>query len=201
MSVASVKHVHSVLIVDDDVAVGTVLGALCRQAGFEARAVTSGAAALEALAARPYDAAIVDLRMLGMSGLELLAQMTAEYPETAVIMLTAHGTVEDAVRAMKLGAIEFMAKSFDRDELVFVLGRATARTGDTVTLAFADTGVGIEPRYLAKVADDFVTTKAHGSGLGLAFARRVALAHDGALRITSQPGQGTTVTLVLTDRT
>ena len=77
----------------------------------------------------------------------------------------------------------------------------TARTGDTVTLAFADTGVGIEPRYLAKVADDFVTTKAHGSGLGLAFARRVALAHDGALRITSQPGQGTTVTLVLTDRT
>lgn len=75
----------------------------------------------------------------------------------------------------------------------------TDRAGDTVTLGFADTGVGIEPRYLAKVADDFVTTKAHGSGLGLAFARRVALAHDGALRITSQPGEGTTVTLVLVD--
>ena len=141
MSVASVKHVHSVLIVDDDVAVGTVLGALCRQAGFEARAVTSGAAALEALAARPYDAAIVDLRMLGLSGLELLAQMTAEYPETAVIMMTAHGTVEDAVRAMKLGAIEFMAKPFDRDELVFVLGRATARDA-AVTNAAVQVGAG-----------------------------------------------------------
>lgn len=76
----------------------------------------------------------------------------------------------------------------------------TAREGDAVTLAFRDSGVGIEPRYLAKVADDFVTTKAHGSGLGLAFARRVALAHDGALRIASAPGEGTTVTLVLMDR-
>ncbi|MFO0749409.1 MAG: sigma-54 dependent transcriptional regulator [Myxococcota bacterium] len=116
-----------ILIVDDDAAVGTVLGALCRQKGFAARAVPSGAAALQALEAEPFDAAIVDLRMPGMSGLELLVQMSARWPETAVVMLTAHGSVEDAVRAMKLGAVEFMSKPFDRDELLFVLDRATRR--------------------------------------------------------------------------
>jgi len=116
-----------ILIVDDDEAVGTVLGALCRQRGLQATWVASGAGALEALARRPFDAAIVDLRMPGMSGLELLATMSASWPETPVVMLTAHGSVDDAVRAMKLGAVEFMSKPFDRDELFFVLERATAR--------------------------------------------------------------------------
>jgi len=126
----------SVLIVDDDEAVGTVLGALCRQRGHSATWVPSGAAALAILERRPYDVAIVDLRMPGMSGLELLERMGASWPETPVIMLTAHGSVDDAVHAMKLGAAEFMSKPFDRDELFFVLERANARaaTATSVTV-------------------------------------------------------------------
>jgi len=120
-----------VLIVDDDEAVGTVLAALCRQRGYGATWVPSGADALAALERRPYDVAIVDLRMPGMSGLELLERMSASWPETPVVMLTAHGSVDDAVRAMKLGAAEFMSKPFDRDELYFVIDRASARAGTT----------------------------------------------------------------------
>jgi len=117
---------RAVLIIDDDEAVGMVLAALCRQRGFEALALTTGAAGLAELQRTPYEAAIVDLRMPGMSGLEVLERAQTASPETAIVMLTAHGTVADAVRAMKLGAVEFMQKPFDREELMFVLERALA---------------------------------------------------------------------------
>ncbi|HRE88812.1 MAG TPA: sigma-54 dependent transcriptional regulator [Myxococcota bacterium] len=116
----------SILIVDDDTAVSTVLAALCRQRGYTPTIASSGASALAAAQAEPFDLAIVDLRMPGMSGLEVLERIKALSPETAVVMLTAHGTVDDAVRAMKLGATEFMQKPFDRDELFFVVERALA---------------------------------------------------------------------------
>ncbi|MFO0749410.1 MAG: ATP-binding protein [Myxococcota bacterium] len=77
----------------------------------------------------------------------------------------------------------------------------TRRAGRALTLEVEDDGAGIEPRYLEQVADDFFTTKAQGSGLGLAFARRVAEAHDGGLAIVSAPGRGTRVTLTMYDRT
>lgn len=67
----------------------------------------------------------------------------------------------------------------------------------TVHVALADTGNGIEPRHLERVADDFYTTRADGSGLGLAFARRIARAHGGRLAIESVLSRGTTVTLEL----
>lgn len=66
-----------------------------------------------------------------------------------------------------------------------------------VEVAIADTGPGIEPRFLERVADDFFTTRANGSGLGLAFVRRIAAAHGGRLAIASEPTLGTTVSLEL----
>jgi two-component system sensor histidine kinase HydH len=71
------------------------------------------------------------------------------------------------------------------------------RRGDAVEIAFSDDGPGIEPRLLERVQEDFFTQKAHGTGLGLAFARRVALAHGGGLVVASAPGQGTTITFTL----
>ena len=64
-------------------------------------------------------------------------------------------------------------------------------------VAIADNGVGIEPRVRAHIFDDFFTTKATGSGLGLGFARRVAEAHGGRIMVHGAPGRGTTVTFVL----
>ncbi|HEU4404851.1 MAG TPA: sigma-54 dependent transcriptional regulator [Polyangiaceae bacterium] len=116
----------SVLIVDDDAAVGTVLGALLRQAGFASHHERSGEAALAALERRAFDAAITDVRMPGIDGLALLARLRRGWPELPVIMLTAHGTVGLAVEAMKAGAADFVQKPFDREELLFVVRKALA---------------------------------------------------------------------------
>src|SRR3970282_432571 len=97
----------TVLVVDDDRAVGTVLGALLEQAGLEAQWVRSGAEALDLLAARPVDVVLTDLRMPGMDGMELLAQLDARWPDVPVVMLTAHGSVPIAVEAHKAGGDAF----------------------------------------------------------------------------------------------
>ncbi len=115
-----------ILVVDDDRAVGMVLAALLTQAGYEAQHVGSGEQALAALAARRLDAILSDVRMPGMDGLELLLAVKKRAPEVPVILITAHGTIPLAVEAMKAGAAEFLLKPFDRDEVVYTIGKALA---------------------------------------------------------------------------
>ena len=115
-----------VLVADDDPAVGKVLGALLTQAGIENRFVSSAAQALQALPERPFEVLVTDLRMPGMDGLELLRRVSESWPETAVVMLTAHGTVPLAVEAMKAGAADFVLKPFDREEILYVIRKALA---------------------------------------------------------------------------
>jgi two-component system response regulator AtoC len=114
----------SVLVVDDDVAVGTVLVALLVQAGMKAAHVASGDAALKFLEDRPADVVVTDLRMPGMDGMQLLTQVAARRPDVPVIVLTAHGTVPLAVEAMRGGASDFLLKPFDREQIVYVVRKA-----------------------------------------------------------------------------
>lgn len=111
----------AVLVVDDDEAVGRVLAALLTQDGHRATWVSSGEAALAILEKRAFDLVISDVRMPGLSGLELLKVLRAKSPELPVILLTAHGTVPMAVDAMREGAADFMLKPFDREEVLFVV--------------------------------------------------------------------------------
>jgi DNA-binding NtrC family response regulator len=117
----------SILVVDDDLAVGKVLAALLGQNRFDALHVASAEDALRVLESRPFDAVISDVRMPGMDGLALLEEMGRRFPDVPVILLTAHGSVPMAVEAMKAGAADFMLKPFDRDEILFVVGKALAR--------------------------------------------------------------------------
>jgi DNA-binding NtrC family response regulator len=117
-------HRAKVLVVDDDRAVGMVLTALLVQAGHQARYVGSGPEALAALASGGIDVVISDVRMPGMDGMELLAEVQRRHRDVPVILLTAHGTVSLAVEAMKAGATDFLTKPFDRDEVVFTIGKA-----------------------------------------------------------------------------
>jgi two-component system, NtrC family, response regulator AtoC len=114
----------SVLVVDDDAAVGMVLAALLVQAGMKATHVPSGEAALRALDRAPADVVVTDLRMPGMDGMQLLARIAATSPDLPVIVLTAHGTVPLAVEAMRAGAADFVLKPFDREQIVFVVRKA-----------------------------------------------------------------------------
>src|SRR3954469_650309 len=111
----------SVLVVDDDVAVARVMGALLEQAGLKVELSSSAESALEILAERPFDVVVTDQAMPGMDGLELLTRIHERWPEIPVVMVTAHGTVQLAVEAMKRGCADFMVKPVDREQLLFVV--------------------------------------------------------------------------------
>jgi two-component system response regulator AtoC len=122
----------SVLVVDDDPAVGKVLGALLEQAGIASAHAPDAARALAYLRERPVDVVITDLRMPGASGLELCEEVVERWPETPVVLLTAHATVDVAVEAMRKGAADFLRKPFDREEILFTVRKqiAAARHND-----------------------------------------------------------------------
>jgi two-component system response regulator AtoC len=114
----------TVLVVDDDLAVGKVLTALLQQAGLQALHEPSGEAALRRLESAPVDLVLTDLRMPGVNGMELLRRVAHGWPDVPVIMLTAHGTIANAVEAMKAGAADFMLKPFDREEVSYTVQKA-----------------------------------------------------------------------------
>src|ERR1051325_5571962 len=113
-----------VLLVDDDVAVRTVLAALLEQAGITSEQAASGEEALTKLSSGRVDVMITDLRMPGLDGMELLARVVQGFPEVPVIVLTAHGSVSVAVEAMRRGATDFVEKPFDRDDVLEVVQTA-----------------------------------------------------------------------------
>jgi two-component system response regulator AtoC len=113
----------NILIVDDDHNNRGSLDRYLRSEGFDTASAENGLAAQRLLAAQRFDAAIVDLRMPGMDGLELLAWLAAEGIRMPVIMVSAFGEIRDAVDAMKRGARDYVVKPFDPEELVIRLRR------------------------------------------------------------------------------
>ena len=106
-----------ILVVDDEPSIRTVLKAHLSRDGYDVAIASDGAEAVSALTANPFDLVISDLKMPGMSGLELLAWCIREQPGLPVVLITAHGTVDTAVEALKLGAQDFITKPFDLEEL------------------------------------------------------------------------------------
>lgn len=113
-----------ILVVDDDPSLRRVLQAQLEQEAYEVAAATLPQEALLVLQLRPFDLVITDLKMPGMSGLELLKHVRLQYPQTIVIMLTAFGTVDTAVEAMKAGAYDYLTKPVHSDEMSVVVHRA-----------------------------------------------------------------------------
>ncbi|MCZ2078606.1 MAG: sigma-54 dependent transcriptional regulator [Bryobacterales bacterium] len=113
-----------ILIVDDDDSLRRVTQVQLTQAGYQVLTAASGEDASAMLERTPVDMVITDLQMPGKSGLDLLREIQAEYPETPVLMITAFGTVETAVEAMKAGACDYVTKPVHPDELRLVIGRA-----------------------------------------------------------------------------
>ncbi|OFW32349.1 MAG: hypothetical protein A3G76_07330 [Acidobacteria bacterium RIFCSPLOWO2_12_FULL_65_11] len=109
------------LVVDDDVPVLRVIERLAAKAGYDVVACANGSEALRALARKPADLAMVDLRMPDVNGLDLLRQIRASVPSCEVILMTGFAAVDSAVEAIKLGAREYLTKPFDFDRLRQVL--------------------------------------------------------------------------------
>ena len=115
-----------VLIVDDDLALLQALpeALRLRMAGLTVDTADSGAAALDRIAARDYDAIVTDIKMPGMDGLELLAEIRTHRPDTPTLVITGHGEHDLVVHALRAGAYDFIQKPIDRDYFVAALYRA-----------------------------------------------------------------------------
>ena len=113
-----------ILVVDDEDSLRRVLQVQLEQDGYSVVTAASAQQAFSLLQLRGYDLVITDLRMPGLSGMEVLKQVKSQYSETVVIVLTAFGTVETAVEAMKAGAYDFLTKPVHPDELSLVVARA-----------------------------------------------------------------------------
>jgi two-component system NtrC family response regulator len=111
------------LVVDDDESLRWVTQAQLQQSGYQVDAATNGREALAKVQETPPDLVITDLMMPGMSGIELLKYIRSDYPEIIVILVTAFGTVENAVEAMKAGAYDYITKPVNMEELRLIVGR------------------------------------------------------------------------------
>ncbi len=112
-----------ILIVDDEEVLREMLGNYLRQAGHEIEEADNGHAALEKLRSGQYDLALVDIRMPKMSGLTLLEKISEIHPNLPVVIITGHGTMDTAISALKLGAVDFLLKPVKLQELDAVLAK------------------------------------------------------------------------------
>ena len=114
----------AILIVDDEKGVQTSLQGILEDAGFEAQAVPSGEDAVDLLSKREFSVVLLDIWLPGIDGLQALAKIRQISPETGVVMISGHGSVETAVRATKLGAFDFVEKPLSLEKTLLVVKNA-----------------------------------------------------------------------------
>ncbi len=113
-----------IVVIDDEVNAATALCTILKEDGYDVAWAHDGTSGLSIIEQTDADLVLTDLRMPGMDGLELLKQLKKSRPQTMVILMTAYGTVKNAVRAMKSGAEDYLSKPLDVEELEVVLERA-----------------------------------------------------------------------------
>lgn len=117
-----------VLVVDDEIRAREALARALNLMGYQADAVASGAEALTALAAQPYNVMVLDLRMPGIDGVTVMNTARRHYPQLAVIILTAYATTESAIEAVRAGAVNYLLKPCSLREIEAAIAGALSRT-------------------------------------------------------------------------
>src|SRR6516162_5425895 len=123
----------SVLVVDDEPNVRLVFRTALESAGFRVEVAADGPAALKLLTKAGIDVVLLDLLMPGMGGMEVLRRLREEGNDVPVVIVTAHGSIPDAVEAMKLGAIDFLSKPLNPERLRRVVGEVIRRHAESET--------------------------------------------------------------------
>lgn len=118
---------HNILVVDDEKVVRATFLAILRDIGFSASEASNGKEAIDIVSKESLDAVVLDLKMPGMSGIETLQELKKINPDLPVIIVTAHGDIQTAVNAIKLGAYDFVLKPPDFDMLTVTLKRAVEK--------------------------------------------------------------------------
>ena len=117
-----------ILVVDDERRQRDILQMILEAEGYETTTASNGRQALLAAAADPVDVVLTDLKMPDMNGIELLSELPRQPSGPCVILMTAHGTIDSAVDAMRKGAFDYLTKPLEKDELLLVLRRAMERS-------------------------------------------------------------------------
>ena len=117
----------TILVVDDEESVRNIVARKLRSDGYDCALASNGREAVETAARQHFDLVLTDVKMPGMSGIEVLSQMVADHPDTGVVMITAMADAHTAVEAMKLGAYDYVTKPFDLETLGLRIEKALER--------------------------------------------------------------------------
>jgi len=118
---------ENILVIDDEKSLIELLAVIFKKEGYGVMQAMSGEKALEILEKGGIDFVITDIRMPGLDGMEVLRRVKASHPDVPVVMITAYGTVQQAVEALKAGALDYVVKPFDVDELRIIVARGMAQ--------------------------------------------------------------------------
>jgi two-component system response regulator AtoC len=116
-----------VLIVDDEENFRHILSVILKKEKYEVETASNGEEALQKISAYPFDQVLCDIRMPGMDGLDFLKEVQKKEADASVIMMSAYGTLDTAIEAMKLGAYDYISKPFKPDEVILTLRKAEER--------------------------------------------------------------------------
>ena len=119
--------VEKIMVVDDDSLGREYLCETLMRGGYEVISASNGQQAIARISKEPCDAIFLDMKMPGMCGMEVLEKIKSISPETVVILMTAHGTIETAVEAMKKGAYDYIIKPFSPDQIELLISRVNER--------------------------------------------------------------------------
>src|ERR671931_376857 len=123
---ATSRH-GAILVIDDEEIMREILETLLTREGYDVRVASSGAEGLEMARALPFDAAIVDIMMPGIDGIATLDELKRIDEDLAVVIITAYGSIESAISAMKAGAFDYVTKPFKNEEVLVVVRNAIER--------------------------------------------------------------------------
>ncbi len=141
-----------ILIIDDHDSMREGLELLLRRRGHRTRSAESGTKGLELLVEDTADLVITDLKMARMDGMEVLARIKKESPDVEVMVITAHGSIETVVEAMKLGAADFITKPFSSEEFGVKVDRLVAESAERARLRRENQALRVENTYLKEEA-------------------------------------------------
>ncbi len=119
---------EKILVVDDDEGVRQVLSQSLSEAGYRVSVAESGEKAVAAVREETFDLVILDMVLPRVDGIEVLKEITALRPEIPVVMITGYASVETAIKAMKMGAVDYIVKPFRMEEVELVVGKALERS-------------------------------------------------------------------------
>jgi DNA-binding NtrC family response regulator len=158
----------SILVVDDEKPQREIYEAILSEAGYDVTTAASGEAALKFVGENKYDLVLTDLKMTGMSGIELLHELVAVDSSMSVILITGHGTIESAKEALRSGAFDYLEKPVDREPLLEAVGRALGKSDElNMEIVSASPKMDAVKKMIVKVAHSNSTVLIRGeSGTG-----------------------------------